>query len=97
MVCIRLRLKELTNANDKLRDQLSDKDHNIAMLKMSTSSLESRLNTLAAHQQLPRSAAAPVADSDAAVYDALHTIARQLLLTNDQVNIFNYMQTWRNV
>jgi len=66
------RLKELTNANDKLRAQLSDKDHNIAMLQMSISSLETRLGAMAAreHQQLerPLSAAAPAADSDEAAY-----------------------------
>ena len=84
------RLKELTNANDKLRAQLADKDHSIAMLQMSISSLETRLGAMAAreYQQLerPLSAAAPAADSDEAAYEALHSIARQLIHDNDQVN-----------
>lgn len=83
------RLKELTNANDKLRAQLTDKDHSVAMLQMSITSLENRLGAMAAREQQqlerPLGSSGPVVDSDDTAYDALHSIARQLIQDSDQV------------
>lgn len=83
------RLKELTNANDKLRAQITDKDHNIAMLQMSISSLENRLGAMAAREQQqferPLAASGPAVDVDDSAFDALHSIARHLIQDSDQV------------
>jgi hypothetical protein len=83
------RLKELTNANEKLRAQVTDKDHSISMLQMSISSLENRLGAMAAREQQqlerPLGAPAPASDVDDTAYDALHSIARQLIQDSDQV------------
>ena len=82
--------------NDKLRGQVSEKEHTVAMLQMTISSLETRLSTMAAREQMPIQApppaltaslhtpsAAPLDVTDAAS-DALRRIAQQLIHDSEE-------------